>query len=257
MSVYTNQTNANSSDSFFVTNTNNVNFLSSINVYNGSINVSEINLDAIRMDCAVLNSTPTLLLNGVPVAATSSFTSSITTWASYPALAPITYAVGGGTANLNNVNALTQLSSASVIGGSMAANTLSTASATISSINGAVFPSPQTPVINVTGSAIAPGINTTNVDFSGQAPGVYLITVLISTGGTDPFSCSTVVRYSGGVVVGGCFHCPFLSGAVPSFANCVSIQDNNAGGSVISVVINTNSVVAIGAVPQISAYRLT
>lgn len=257
MSVYQNQTNSTPGNSYFVSNTNSVDFLSSINVYNGSINVSEINLDAIRMDCAILNSTPTLLLNGVPVASTSSFTSSISAWASFPALAPITYAVGGGTANLNNINALTSLSSASVIGGAMNANTLSTASATVSSINGAVFPSPQTSVLNVTGSVLASGINTTNVDLGTLAAGFYLVVCLISTGGTDPFTCSTVVRLSGGIVTGGCFHAPFLSGVVPSFNNCVSIQDNNAGGSVITVIVNTNSVVAIGAIPQISVYRLT
>jgi len=215
------------------------------------------------MDAAVINGYPTLLLNGQPVAGVSSLTSSITSWANYPALNTITYAAGGGTANLNNVNALTQISSATVRGGTVnagAANstTLSTSQAVISSINGAVFPSPQTAVINATGSVIANNVvNTTNVDFSGQAAGFYLVTVLISTGGTDPFSCSTVVSYSGGVVVGGSFHAPFLSGAAPSFANCVSIQDNNAGGSVLTVVVLATSVVAIGAVAQVSVYRLT
>lgn len=263
MSVYFNQTSATPSDSFFITNDNSVDFLSSINVYNGSINVSEINLDAIRMDCAYINSTPTLLLNGAPVAATSSFTSSVVTWASYPALNTITYAGAGGVANLASVNALTTVSTATVQAGTINATTavnsgsLSTPTLTVSTINGAQFPSPQTAVLNVTGSVIVSGINTTNVDFSSLSAGFYLVSCLISSGGTDPFSCSATVRYSGGVTVGGCFHCPFLSGAAPTLNNCVSIQDNNAGGSIISVVVNTNSVVAIGAVPQISVYRLT
>ena len=257
MSVYQNQTNSTPGNSYFVGNTNSVDFLSSINVYNGSINVSEINLDAIRMDCAILNSTPTLLLNGIPVASTSSFTSSISAWASFPALAPITYAVGGGTANLNNINALTSLSSASVVGGSVNANTLSTASATVSSINGAVFPSGLTAAVNVTGGSIAPGRNTTIIDFSGLASGYYLLTVYVSSGGLDPFTCSTVVRLFSGNVTGGGFHCPSLNGNPPTFSNCVSIQDNGAGSSQLTVVIYCNDAIGLTAVPQLAAYRLT
>jgi hypothetical protein len=256
MSVLQNQTYATVGDPFFIPNTANIDFLSSINVFNGSINVSEINLDAIRMDCAILNSTPTLLLNGVPVASTSSFTSSITVWSSYPALAPITYAVGGGTANLNNINALTSLSSATVVGGSMAANTLSTAQATISSINGLPFPTSLTTALTVTGTSIVPGVlNTTNFDFSGLASGFYMLEVYIGSGGLDPFTCSTVVRYVGGLVTGGGFHCPSLNGQPPSFANYVSIQDNGAGSSQLTVF--AYATVPSPGVPQIAAYRLT
>ena len=256
MSVYQNQTNSTPGNSYFVGNTNSVDFLSSINVYNGSINVSEINLDAIRMDCAILNSTPTLLLNGIPVASTSSFTSSISAWASFPALAPITYAVGGGTANLNNINALTSLSSASVVGGSVNANTLSTASATVSSINGAQFPSPTTTALTVTGTSIVPGVlNTTIFDFTGLASGFYMLEVYIGSGGLDAFTCSTVVRYAGGLVTGGSLHCPVLSGQPPSFANYVSIQDNGAGSSQLTIF--AYATVPSPGVPQIAAYRLT
>jgi hypothetical protein len=265
MSVYPNQTNFGPGNPYFIVDDNSVDIRSTINVYNGTINTSQINLDAIQMDCAYIGpaSTPTLLLNGAPVAATSSFTSSVVTWASYPALNTITYAGAGGVANLASVNALTTVSTATVQAGTINATTavnagsLSTPTLTVSTINGAQFPSPQTAVLNVTGSVIVSGINTTNVDFTSLSAGFYLIVCLISTGGTDPFSCSATVRYSGGVTVGGCFHCPFLSGAAPTLNNCVSIQDNNAGGSIISVVVNTNSVVAIGAVPQISVYRLT
>lgn len=263
MSVYFNQTSATPSDSFFITNDNNVDFLSSINVYNGSINVSEINLDSIRMDCAIINSTPTLLLNGAPVAATSSFTSSVVTWASYPALNTINYAGAGGTANLNNVNALTQISSATVQGGTINATTavntraMSTATLAVSTINGAAFPSPLVAALTVTGSTLLSGRNVTNVDFSGLATGFYLMTVYIGSGGLDPFSCSTVLEYIGGSVTGGCFHCPSIGGAVPSFNNCVSIQDNGSGSSQLSVIVYTNDPVGIGAVPQINLWRLT
>ena len=257
MSVYQNQTNSTPGNSYFVGNTNSVDFLSSINVYNGSINVSEINLDAIRMDCAILNSTPTLLLNGIPVASTSSFTSSISAWASFPALAPITYTAGGGTANLNNINALTSLSSASVVGGSVNANTLSTASATVSSINGAPFPSPLTATVNVTGTPLVNGRNTTIIDFNTAPSGYYMLSVYVSGGGLDPFTCSSIVRVFGGTVTGGGFHCPSLNGNPPTFSNCVSIQDNGAGSTQLTVVIYTNDPLGLGSVPQLSAYRLT
>lgn len=263
MSVLRNQTYANVDDSFFLLNNNNVNFLSSLNVYNGSINVSEINLDAIRMDCAILNSTPTLLLNGTPVASTSSFTSSVVTWSSYPALSPITYAVGGGVANLTNVNALSNLSSATVVGGTITANTtlaagtsISTPSLTVSTINGAPFPSPTTALINITSAPITNGV-VIPVDCSTLPSGFYMMEVYISAGGTDPFTCSTILRNFGSQIFGGCFHCPVISGNPPSFANCVSIQDNGSGSNTVSVIIYANNASAIGQVAQISVYRLT
>jgi len=265
MSVYPNQTNFTAGNPYFIIDDNSVDFRSTINVYNGTINTSQINLDAIQMDCAYIGptSTATLLLNGLPVAATSSFTSSITSWAQYPAVGPITYTGGGGTANLNNVNALTQISSATVQAGTINATTavntgaMSTATLAVSTINGAAFPSPLVAALTVTGSTLLSGRNVTNVDFSGLATGFYLLTVYIGSGGLDPFSCSTVLEYIGGTVTGGCFHCPSIGGAIPSFNNCVSIQDNGSGSSQLSVIVYTNDPVGIGAVPQINLWRLT
>lgn len=259
MSVLGNQTNLTVGDPFFVLNGNDINFISTISVYNGTINSSQINLDAIQMDCAYIGpqSTPTLLLNGAPVASVSSFTSSVVTWSSYPALSPISYAGAGGAANLATVNALTNLSSATVIGGAVNAGTVSTPSLTVSTINGLQFPSNvTTAVLTVTSSPITNGLITV-VDLSALGSGFYLITVLISTGGTDPFSCSTMVRNFSSQVVGGCFHCPSIAGAAPSLANCVSIQDNGSGSNQISVIVYATSAVALGAVAQISVYRIS
>ena len=264
MSAYTNQTNVTPSDSYFLLNNNNVNFLSSLNVYNGNINVSQINLDAVQMDCAVINGFPTLLLNGTPVAGVSSLTSSITSWANYPAIAPITYAGGGGTANLANVNALTNISSASVVGGTITANTtlaagtsISTPSLTVSTINGAVFPSVVYPaLLNITSDPITNGISIP-VDIQALGPGFYMLDVYISSGGTDPFTCSAILRSYGSQVFGGCFHCPSIAGAVPSFTNCVSIQDAGSGSNTVNVIIYANNAAALGQVAQISVYRLT
>ena len=252
MSVLQNQTYATVGDPLFVPNVGNINFLSSINVANGSINTSQINLDDIQMDCATINGFPTLLLNGNPVAGVSSLTSSITAWANYPALAPITYAAGGGTANLNNVNALTSVSTSSVI-----ANTLSTATATVSSINGVQFPSPLAYTLNVTGAALGNGRNTTIIDFATALSGYYMLDVYVSGSGLDPFTCSAIIRVFGGSVTGGGFHCPSLNGNPPSFSNCVSIQDNGSGSTQITVIIYTNDPLGLGSVPQLSAYRLT
>lgn len=265
MSVYQNQTSATPYDSFFISNTDNVNIRSTINVYDGTINAYQINLDAIQMDCAYIGpaSTATLLLNGLPVAATSSFTSSITSWSQYPAVAPITYTGGGGTANLNNVNALTAVSTATVQAGTINATTavnasaMSTATLAVSTINGAAFPSSITPARTITGDQIISGINYFVVDFAGLTSGFYMVEVYIGSGGLDPFSCSATVKYSGGQVVGGSFHCPSLINAPPTLANCVSIQDDGNGSTELSVIVQTNNDAAIGAVPQISLYRLT
>jgi len=258
MSVLGNQTNLTVGDPFFVLNGNDINFISTISVYNGTINSSQINLDAIQMDCAYIGpqSTPTLLLNGAPVASVSSFTSSVVTWSSYPALAPITYAGAGGAANLATVNALTNLSSATVIGGTVNAGTVSTPSLTVSTINGLQFPSPAFPaLINITSAPITNGISIP-VDLSALGSGFFLLDVYVSAGGTDPFTCTTVVRNYQSQVFGGSFHCPSISGAPPSFANCVSIQDVGTGSNTVNVIIYATTAAALGQVAQISVYRL-
>lgn len=264
MSVYQNQTSSTPGDSFFISNTDNVNIRSTINVFDGTINAYQINLDAIQMDCAYIGptSTATLLLNGLPVAATSSFTSSITSWSQYPAVAPITYTGGGGTANLASVNALTTVSTATVQAATINATTavnagsMSTPTLSVSTINGAQFPSPTTALINITSAPITNGI-VIPVDCSSLGSGFYMMEVYISAGGTDPFTCSTILKNFGSQIFGGSFHCPVISGSPPSLANCVSIQDNAAGSNTVSVIIYANNAFALGQVAQISVYRLT
>jgi hypothetical protein len=249
MSVLPNQTFINQFNEFYVNDVNNITFLSSINIPNGTLNTSQIDLDSVRMDVAVINGFPTLLLNNQPVAGVSSLTSSVTSWASYPALQTITYAGAGGTANLNNVNALTALSSQAVIGGTVTS---------VGLLNGVVFPN--------TGTAIAGMAQTINpigaggligaFNFTGQAAGLYLVTVVIQTGGADPMTCSAVIRFSGGAATGGSFHCPSISGS-PGFANCVSIQSDVASDANIQVYVFSNiNAVQIGSA-QFAAYRIT
>ena len=249
MSVLPNQTFMNVLSEFYVNDVNNIQFLSSINIPNGTLNTSQIDLDSVRMDVAVINGFPTLLLNNQPVAGVSSLTSSVTSWASYPALQTITYAGSGGTANLNNVNALTALSSQAVIGGTVTS---------VGALNGVTFPNPGTAIAAMAQSLVITGTGLLGAwNFTGQANGLYLVTVLIQSGGADPMTCSAVIRFSGGAATGGSFHCPSISSALPSFANCVSIQSDTVSDAFIQLYIYSNNGSIIGGSAQLAAYRIT
>lgn len=264
MSVLPNQTALTGVTDWFVPNNGDVQFISSINVANGTIRTSQIDLDSVRMDAAILNSTPTLLLNGVPVASVSSFASSITQWASYPALAPITYNSGagsGGTISMANVNALSNVSSATVTCG-----TLSTiAGATISGYpyplrlgawNKIALPNPPSTVLNIQNGQIV------QVDFSGQPAGVYIIIVNIQSGGVDPWSCQFMVTTgtSAGLVCSGT-HLPSFNpyGTQPTLANMVSAQSSSLVGATADIMFWSNQAPPngiIGSTVQIEAYRI-
>jgi hypothetical protein len=95
-------------------------------------------------------------------------------------------------------------------------------------------------------------------NFTGQAPGLYLVTVLIQSGGADPMSCSAVIRYSGGQALGGSFHCPSLGiYNPPVLTNSVSIQSDVVNDAYIQVyVYSTVNAIQIGTA-QLAAYRIT
>ena len=249
MSVLPNQSWINSVNEFFVNDVTQVQFLSSITIANGTINTSQIDLDSVRMDCAVINGFPTLLLNGSAVAGVSSLTSSVTSWASYPALQTITYAGSGGTANLNTVNALTALSTAALTAGTVTS---------VGNLNGVTFPNPGTAIAGMAQSLVITGSGLLGAwNFTGQANGLYLVTVLIQSGGADPMTCSAVIRYSAAAAVGGSFHCPSISSALPSFSNCVSIQSDVVGDAFIQLYIYSNNGAIVGGTAQLAAYRIT
>ena len=270
MSVLNNQTSATPADYFFELSDGQINIL---NI--SSLLTTNIVLDAIQMDCGYIGptSTPTLLLNGAPVASTSSFTSSIVSWSQYPALAPITYTGGGGVANFTNVNAATNVStltanaqslSVSSIAGTGgnfttlgASSNVSTATLFTSTINGRAYPLTMTPVVSFAGASPIINGSSYTVDATGLPQGYYLLVVSIQTGtGLDPMSCSCLFTLINGNLSGGSFHCPNTGVTTPSFANCVSIQDNLLGPT-CQVVIYSNSVtVALGVTPQFSLYRI-
>ena len=248
MSVYFNQTNYDPNDAFAVLNTNNINFISSINVANGSINTSEIQLDQIRMDCEIINGNPTLLLNGQPVAGVSSLTSSVTTWSSYPALTTVSYASAGGVVNMANVNALNQLSSATVQSGNVQTSTL----------NGVVVPNPGTAITSLASSTVISNGVIISTDFGAQPNGLYAIAVVIQTGGTDPFTCSCIVQKSGTGVIGGSTHLPSFApyGAAPSLANAVIFQSASVTSTLIDCIIFSNNATVLGSTAQIGVCRI-
>jgi len=264
MSVLANQTNATPTNSFFLRDTANVNFLSSLNVSNGTINTSQINLDSVQMDCAILNSTATLLLNGVPVGSTSNFASSITQWASYPALAPITYNTGAGTGgaiNMANVNALSNVSSAMGTFGSLSTIGLG-------SIGGSIFPAApqytQVTSMSTTLNSITNG-SSIRLNFTGQANGFYLVYALIQSASADPFSCTFTVFYSGGDAQGGGTHMPAYGNPYGSIApnpqNVVCCQSETISGPYIDLLFfsngqNSSSQGMLGGTAQVSVYRL-
>jgi hypothetical protein len=241
MSVLGNQTAFSPDKYFFIVDDGQVSI--------SSITTTNIVLDAIQMDCGYIGpaSTPTLLLNGIPVAATSTFTSSIVSWSQYPAIAPITYTGGGGVANFTNVNAATNISTL----------TANTQALTVSSINGLVFPSATLPVVSTSGAAITNGAVYT-VNLTGQPSGFYLLLVSIQSGtGLDPMSCSCMFLLSGGNLTGGSFHMPSINAGVPSTANCVSIQDTTAGSTCSVVIYSNDNTTGLGITPQFSVYRIS
>jgi len=265
MSVLPFQTSLTGTTDWFVPQNENTTFLSTINVPNGTINTSQINLDDIRMDCAILNSTPTLLLNGVPVASVSSFTSSITTWSSYPALTPITYATGtgtGGAINMANVNALSNVSSLtgtfgtlSTIGGATIANY--PYPQTFGTWNEIALPNPPQTVSNLQNGQIVP------LDMSGLPNGAYLIVIYIQSGGVDPWTCQFLATKgtTAGVLCTGT-HMPSYNpyGTQPTTANMITAQSSSISATSVDFIFFSNgttpSAGIIGATAQFQMFRL-
>jgi hypothetical protein len=256
MSVLGNQTNIRDNTYLFIQDTLNVTFQSTINILNGTINTSQINLDAIQMDCGYVGptSTATLFLNGTPVASTSSFTSSITQWSQYNAIAPVTYGAGGGVLNFTNVNALSNVSTATMNSGTSVANTYTGSTLTISTINGAPYPTPTTPSLLGATTTALNGLTTINIDMSSLPTGYYLVYCLMASGTPSEVMDSTaMIRLSGGNSGGGSYHQPVISG-VSNSNNYISIQQQQSAGAVTQVFVQTN--LFAGTSIQTGCYRI-
>lgn len=257
MSVLQNQTSATPTDYLFLPSGPNIIIPSSISLLNGTLNTSQINLDAIQMDCQYVGptSTATLFLNNNPVASTSSFTSSIVSWSQYAAIAPVTYGSGGGVLNFTNVNSLSNVSSATMNAGAYSGTTFTGSTLTISSINGAPYPSPTVPnLIGGTTTAVT-GLNTITIDMSSLSTGWYVISVgMPSNSAAEALDCSAIIRVSGGFSTGGSYHQPVING-VSNSNNYVSIQQNTVQNAITNVYLNLQSEFA-GLSIQTGVYRI-
>ena len=246
MSILPSQTNINYLDTWSLLNTSNVSFASSIRIDNGTINTSQIDLDAVRMDCAVINGNPTLLLNGNPVAGVSSLTSSVTAWANYPSLTTINYTPGfGGNINMSNVNALANVST----GNLLTAKSITVPTGGVVSMLGFTFPTaPSNSTNQITSmtqsvTGIANG-STYTLDFAGQSGGYYVVYFVCSSAGYEQWSAPQLVVYTGGNVYGGgCYTPPpsVLGLAPPSFSNCMVMYRNGTVGSQLTIQIWTTA----------------
>lgn len=220
---------------------------------NSTINTSRIFLDGNYLDTTGSGSNAALLINGVPITggSASTATSSITAnWANFPAISTITYATSAGTGGsiiMCNVSSLVSQT------GTLVSQVGSCSAMTVSTLNGSPYP------INAGGTLIPAstqltGVSATiNMDFTGQAPGLYYINVLCQST-ADPLSCSCVVRYSGGIISGGSYHQPVIGG-VTNTNNYVSVQsDFPVGDSVIQIYVY--SAAFPNTVVQTSAIRI-
>jgi hypothetical protein len=241
MSVLGNQTNVRDDTYLFLRNGPNIIIPSSLSVFNGTINTSQINLDAIQMDCQYTGpmSTATLFLNGNPVGSTSSFTSSITAWSQYNAIAPVNYGAGGGVLNFSNVNALSNVSTATMNSGTIVSNTYTGSTLTVSTINGAPYPTPTTPALLGATTTANTGITTIVMDMSSLPTGFYLVFASMPSGtASEVMDATALIRLSGGNSSGGSYHQPVISG-VTNANNYISIQQPTSGGAITQIIVQT------------------
>jgi hypothetical protein len=256
MSALTNQVSATANDYLFLQTGQNIIIPSTLTLLNGTLNTSQINLDAIQMDCGYVGptSTATLFLNGNPVASTSSFTSSITSWSQYNAIAPVNYGAGGGVLNFSNVNALSNVSSATMNAGTYNANTYTGSTLTISTINGAPYPTPTTPALLGASTTANSGLTTITIDMTSLPTGYYLVFASMPSGTPSELMDSTaLIRLSGGNTNGGSYHQPVISG-VSNGNNFISIQQQQSAGAVVLVYVQTN--LYAGTTIQTGCYRI-
>ena len=96
------------------------------NVSISSITTNQITLDGQTLD-ATSDASGTLLINGIAIASAATLTSSITNWASFPALSTIRYTTTGGSGGLINMSAgqfSTINNTSSITAGSISATTV-------------------------------------------------------------------------------------------------------------------------------------
>jgi hypothetical protein len=167
--------------------------------------------------------------------------SSISNWATYPALSTINYGSGGGVINTSNVNALSVL----------VQNLVSSASQNVSSVNGLSAIGSYN-VVNtrqvLTGTLTpAPGYSQATLNFAAAPTGLYMFVLTDLNGNYGWWSASCPVSLTGGLTTAGVTVFPPTNGsgaaAQPNTNNYISITGSStrAADILISILHNASS----------------
>jgi len=215
-----------------------------------SISTGNVQLDGVSLDGSTANGGQ-LLINGVAVATVNQNVSSITNWATYPALSTINFGSGGGVINTTTLNGTTaNLTAVNAL------NLISSAAQNVSSVNGLAAIGSYNVVNNRTvlsgNLTPAPGYTQTSVSLTSAGTGVYNFFLSDLNGNYGWWSASCPLTVSGGIVVGGVTVFPPTTGsgtaAQPSFNNYISITGSSTenGSILISILHNASASLNIG-----------
>jgi len=205
-----------------------------------TISTGNVQLDGVSLDGSTANGGQ-LLINGVAVATVNQNVSSISNWATYPALSTINYGSGGGVLNTSNINAISVLSQ----------NLVSSAAQNVSSTNGLSAIGTYN-VVNtrqvLTGNLTpAPGYSQATLNFAGAPTGLYMFVLTDLNGNYGWWSASCPVSLSSGFVTAGVTVFPPTNGsgvaAQPNFNNYISITGSStrANDVLVSILHNASS----------------
>ena len=215
-----------------------------------TISTGNVQLDGVSLDGSTANGGQ-LLINGVAVATVNQNVSSISNWATYPALSTINFGSGGGVINTTTLNGTTANMTAV-----NALSLISSAAQNVSSVNGLAAIGSYNVVNNrtvLTGNLTpAPGYSQASVALSGAGTGIYNFILSDLNGNYGWWSASCPLTITGGGVVGGVTVFPPTNGsgaaAQPSFNNYISITGSSTenGSILISILHNASASLNIG-----------
>ena len=209
-----------------------------------TISTGQVQLDGVSLDGSTANGGQ-LLINGVAVATVNQNVSSISNWATYPALSTINYGSGGGVINMATAN-MTALN---------ALNLISSAAQNVSSVN-SVSAIGSYNIVNtrlvLSGSLTpAPGYSQVSVSLSTAPTGIYIFALSDNNGNYGWWSASCPVTLTAGNVIGGVTVFPPTTGSgaasQPSFNNYISITGSAtlSGSLLISILHNASAALNI------------
>ena len=222
-----------------------VNYMNAVTISTGNVQ-----LDGVSLDGSTANGGQ-LLINGVAVATVNQNVSSITNWATYPALSTINFGSGGGVINTTTLNGTTANMTAV-----NALNLISSAAQNVSSVNGLAAIGSYN-IVNtrqvLSGSlAPAPGYSQVSVALSSAGTGIYIFVLSDNNGNYGWWTASCPVTLTAGNAIGGVTVFPPTTGSggasQPSFNNYISITGSSteSGSLLISILHNASAALNIG-----------